>query len=429
VFERDGQEIRISWSTEPMARVTYETRSPLTIVDIVGDERTVPPTDGVVSLLLTQNPVYVKGPVHEVREQRSQSILAWAEQDFSNVQGAGGWYYGYYDGDGKGDGDGIEPTGPYTDDDFEPLAPVEDAWGQYWGDRQLGPIKISADGAHPSAADGRAVWAVRRWVSDVTGTVHIAGSIARGDEGDGTRAKILVDGTEVFSANVGGPDGPKTLEYAIDPVVKKGSLIDFAVTPGPGTDINLDATTFTALITLPIVAASEQDFGMTQGLNGWYYGYYDGDGKGESDGADLAGPYTEDDFERLTPFDDGAVHDWRAAGLQWLKISRSSMHPSVSDGRAVWPVRRWISDVDGKLRITGSIARGAECDGTRAKILVDGTEVFSADVGGPDGPKMLEYEVFATVQKGSLIDFALTPGPGLDINFDATAFTATMQRL
>jgi Glycosyl hydrolase catalytic core len=428
VFERNGEEIRASWSTEPVARVTYETRSPLTVVDIVGDERTVSPTDDEVSLLLTQNPVYVKGPAHEVREHRSQSILAWAEQDFSNLQGAGGWYYGYYDGDGKGDGDGIEPTGPYTDDDFELLAPVEDAWGQYWGDQQLGPIKISAGQAHPSAADGRAVWAVRRWVSDVTGTVHIAGNIERGAESDGTRAAILVDGTEVFSADVGGPDGPKTLVYAIDPVVKKGSAIDFAVTPGPGTDVNFDATTFTALITLPIAAASEQDFGITQGLNGWYYGYYDGDGQGERDGAEPAGPYTDDDFEHLKSFDDEA-HSWRNPAVPWLAISRGGAHPSAVGGRPVWAVRRWVSDVDGAVRITGRIGRGVGGDGTRALILVDGTEVFSAEVGGANGQAALEYEAYATVKKGSLVDFAVTPGPGTDINYDATTFTATISSL
>ena len=69
------------------------------------------------------------------------------------------------------------------------------------------------------------------------------------------------------------------------PLVKEGSVVDFAVTPGPGTDFDFDATSFIALITLPIAAASEQDFGTVQGVNGWHYGYYDGDGQGAGDGA------------------------------------------------------------------------------------------------------------------------------------------------
>jgi hypothetical protein len=429
VFERGGEEIRVSWSTAPEARVSYETPSPLTLVDIVGVERTVHPVDRAVSLMLTEDPVYLKGPVLEVLEHRRESILAWSEPDYGDVQGAGGWHYGHYDGDGEGQGNRMGPIGPYTDDDFELLGPAEDAWERYWGDPQLGPIAVREGGAHPSVVQGRAVWAVRRWVSDVAGTIRISGTIGRDTEGDGARAAILVDGTEVFSAQVGGPDGPETLEYAIAPVVKEGSVVDFAVTPGPGTDLDFDATSFNALITLPIAAASEQDFGSVQGVGGWHYGYYDGDGQGAGDGAGPAGAYTDDDFERLTPFDDAAEHDWRASDLPWLTISRSSVHPSVSDGRPVWPVRRWISDIDGQVRITGTIGRGAGGDGARALILSDGTEIFATEVGGPDGQTALHYEVLATVARGSVIDFAVTPGPGTDINFDATAFTAVIQPL
>jgi hypothetical protein len=82
----------------------------------------------------------------------------------------------------------------------------------------------------------------------------------------------------------------------------------------------------------------------------------------------------------------------------------------VTDGRTVWPVRRWISDIGGKVRIAGTVARGALGDGGRAVILVDGVEVFAADVGGADGQAALAYEVDAPVEEGSSVDFALTPG-------------------
>ena len=101
----------------------------------------------------------------------------------------------------------------------------------------------------------------------------------------------------------------------------------------------------------------------------------------------------------------------------------------MSDGRAVWPVRRWISNIGGKVRITGRIGRGERGDGTRALILVDGTEIFAARIGGADGRTALEYEVFATLERGSAVDFAVTPGPGTDIDFDATVFTASIQPL
>jgi hypothetical protein len=105
------------------------------------------------------------------------------------------------------------------------------------------------------------------------------------------------------------------------------------------------------------------------------------------------------------------------------------VHPSVSDGRPVWPVRRWISDIDGQVRITGTVRRGAGGDGARALILSDGTEIFATEVGGPNGQTALSYEVLATVARGTVIDFAVTPGPGIDINFDATAFTAVIEPL
>jgi len=429
VFEREGQEIRVSWSKMPAARVIYETNAPLTVVDIVGDERMLRPVDGAVSLLLAENPVYVKGPVLEVRERLHEIILAWSEHDFDHVQGAGGWHYGYYDGDGEGQGDGADPSGPYTDDDFELLGSVEDAWAKHWGDRRLGPIRISAGGAHPSVASDRPVWAVRRWVSNVAGTVQVAGSIGSNARGDGTRAVILVDGVEAYSTEIGGADRQTKVDYDLSLAVEDGSVIDFAVTPGPGTDVDFDATGFTVLITLPIAAASEQDFNTAQGVGGWHYGYFDGDGTGEGDGADPAGPYTDDDFERLILLDGEAGRSWRHPEINWLNIRRSSMHPSVKDGRPVRPVRRWISDVSGNVRITGRVARGADGDGVQAVIMVDGEETFAAEVGGAEGPTALDYDVVAVVEKGSLVDFILTPGPGVDVNFDATIFTAIIQPL
>jgi Glycosyl hydrolase catalytic core len=429
VFERDGREILVNWSTEPTAEVSFQTLSPLTVVDIVGHELTIRPTGGAVRLMLSETPVFVRGPVLEVREHARESILAWSEQDFADAQGEGGWGYGYFDGDGEGSGDGSGAVGPYTDDDFEVLAPVESAWERQWGERGLGPIAISASDAHPSAAGDRPIWAVRRWTSDVAGTVQVAGMIGSRAQGDGTRALILVDGVEVFAAEVGGPDGKRALDYALPLVVEQGSLVDFAVTPGPGTDVNFDATSFTAMITLPIAAGSERDFGDAQGVDGWHYGQFDGDGAGEGDGAEPTGAYSDDDFERLALADGAAERSWHDPSLRWLAISRSSAHPSATDGGPVWPVRRWISDIGGKIRITGRISHGARGDGARAVILIDGVEVFATDVGGPGGQTALDYEVDATVEEGSRVDFAVTPGPGTDVDYDATTFTATVQRL
>ena len=429
VFERAGEEIRVSWSTAPFARVHFRTRAPLTVVDIVGREQVVAPTDDTISLMLAQNPIYVKGPVLDVREQRSELILAWAEQDFEDLQGARSWHYGHYDGDGEGEGDGIGPTGPYTDDDFERLAPTEDAWGWRWGDPGLGPVSIDGNGAHPSAIDDRPVWAVRRWVSDIRGTVDVAGTIERGRKGDGTAARILIDGVEIFAADVGGPDHPKTIEYAFSAPVQPGSTVDFAVTPGAATDFNFDGTRFTALITVPLLAASELDFAPVQGAEGWQYGHYDGDAEGEGDGLDPVGPYTDDDFEHLTLIEGADTWHWGDAGLRWLRIGRGRSHPSVADDRSVWAVRRWESSIAGPVRISGTISGQPRGDATRALILVDGEEIYATDVGGSDHQATVQYAVSTVLEAGSILDFAVTPGPASNTAYDSTTFTAEIADL
>jgi hypothetical protein len=176
-------------------------------------------------------------------------VLADSMVDYSNVQGKAGWSYGYYAGDGGGQGDAAAPTGPYTDDDFRPMNYVETVWGYTWA----GPMQyLSLDrgGGHPQVRDGRQVWAVRRWKSPAAGVVRITGTIRRNEpaKGDGTGAKVLVDGLVVHSAVAGGPDHPRSIDYQVLAAVKEGSLVDFALTPGAGVNTDFDAATFTARV-------------------------------------------------------------------------------------------------------------------------------------------------------------------------------------
>ena len=91
-------------------------------------------------------------------------LLADSAADYAKEQGKNNWYYGFYAGDGKGQGDGQAPSGPYTDDDFQPMTQVQTAWGYTW----QGVVQHNVQGpgnAHPGVIDGRPVWAVRRWKS------------------------------------------------------------------------------------------------------------------------------------------------------------------------------------------------------------------------------------------------------------------------
>jgi hypothetical protein len=175
--------------------------------------------------------------------------IADSQTDYSKEQGRNGWSYGYMAGKGDGKGDGKGPSGPYTDDDFQPMNNVQTMWGYVW----QSPAKYneqSQSNSHPGDLDGRIVWAVRRWTCTQAGTVRISGFFSHGKEGDGTGGRVLVDGVQVYSGLVGGPNRGDRIDYAVTVPVNAGSLIDIAVTPGPGADTSYDTTTVGAKVEL-----------------------------------------------------------------------------------------------------------------------------------------------------------------------------------
>ncbi len=149
----------------------------------------------------------------------------------------------------------VPPGGAYDPSrDFHPLSPLENAWSDYWGDPRWRYLAIAADKMHPAVAGSDQILPVRRWIATTGGTVRISGELAIGpSRGDGTHAMIVVDGQSVGSWAL----QPGTNEhYALTASVKTGSTVDLVLTPGPGLDIGWDATTFTATIVRPSVAAA-----------------------------------------------------------------------------------------------------------------------------------------------------------------------------
>ena len=60
-------------------------------------------------------------------------------------------------------------------------------------------------------------------------------------KGDGIGCKVFLDGKELFSKLL----APKTgAEIDLSPAVRKGSRLDFIITPGPGLDSSFDSTGF-----------------------------------------------------------------------------------------------------------------------------------------------------------------------------------------
>jgi hypothetical protein len=101
--------------------------------------------------------------------------LADSVAEFSGTQGAGNWFYGYWDR--KSDGDGI-----YADSEFIPFP------ANYWtGTRWDWPgggaprTELWGDGGLPSGENGNpgnpSHWVVRRYVSELAGPVRLTGRV------------------------------------------------------------------------------------------------------------------------------------------------------------------------------------------------------------------------------------------------------------
>ena len=258
LFNKGGAELRVLWSTAPPSRLLLRTTQPLTLIDLMGNARTLQPQSGAINLTVTNDPMYLLGHLDSVQEVGRDLLLADSVNDFNGVQGAtpGTWTYGYY-----------KAAAPYATNGFQTMAWTHTDYNDCWQCPYAYGL-ISNTVASPSYDGDTPVWAVRRWTSNVTGKAHLTGTANHAsDGGDGTGVKILVDGREVFSTTVGAPGGSTSASFDLSVPVGVGSVIDFAVTPGAGTDINFDAVDYRAQITLPAAT-------FPTSYNGWQEQYF-----------------------------------------------------------------------------------------------------------------------------------------------------------
>lgn len=182
------------------------------------------------------------------------------------------------------------------------------------------------------------------------------------------------------------------------------------------------------------LADSVAEFSGNQGGNSWFYGYWNK--KSDSDGV-----YSADDFVAFprgtgntlnsTNYWNGTIWDVPSGNPPWTELSAAGGHPNAENGNASlpihWAVRRYVSETNGALRITGTLAAsssGGTCgDGTVGRIFVDGVEVFQKAVYGVS----LGYSIVVNANLGSKIDFVIDPGAGNNDFCDATTFTATIR--
>jgi len=169
----------------------------------------------------------------------------------------------------------------------------------------------------------------------------------------------------------------------------------------------------------------------TQGQNSWFYGYWvkDADGNGTYEAADFT-PFPRGTGNVLasTNYWNGSKWDWPAGDPPWTELTASGGHPNAENGNAAlpvhWAIRRYVSETDGPLRLTGILAcqsvNGLCGDGVIGRIVVDGVEVFQRSVRfSSEG-----YSIVVSANLGSTIDFVIDAGNANNDFCDTTTFTA-----
>jgi hypothetical protein len=245
-FEKDTRQIWVCWSMFENADILLSAGGPVTLVNVVGGERTLTPLDGKITVSVGEMPVYFvadKAVLSSVSEiARKDQVIADSESEFGGPEVSSAWSY-FYVGNNK------TGTAAYDPGQVKPMSWLASPGD--WDDLWSGPGKyfcVSAGGAHPATLDGGQGWAIRRWTSTVDGRVHVMIKTGTGAQGDGCGFKVFIDGEEAYSKLL----GPKSKDAAnFSPVVKKGARIDFITTPGEGTDTNYDSAGFRIQVLTP----------------------------------------------------------------------------------------------------------------------------------------------------------------------------------
>ncbi len=158
-------------------------------------------------------------------------LHASSRDGFSGTQGQNGWSYGYYDG---------SSGTPYTNGDFQQL-PSYDSTQQVWWFGSLTPYytQVGVELMHPNGGSATPSdtlqWAVRRWTSDVSGSVTLFGHLYKMDtmtcsSCDGVTGHVLSGDTSLWSQSIAADDATG-VNFALPVNVSVGSTVDFAVSP------------------------------------------------------------------------------------------------------------------------------------------------------------------------------------------------------
>jgi hypothetical protein len=198
-----------------------------------------------------------------------------------------------------------------------------------------------------------------------------------------------------------------------------------------------------------MVADSVSGFSGKQGANGWSYGYWDrtadtDTGYGQTTDFQLLRHFGSDPINGLSSRSDFTtgklwiLQDGLYYTALWAEGASANGTTKLARQAKVehWAVRRWVSTVNGPVTISGHAAKildWGDVDSGQARIVVDGTTVFSAvtHLRGTNSADIVmrgtNYSVNVTVHIGSRVDFLITAGP-IETGgaFGPVKFTATI---
>ena len=177
----------------------------------------------------------------------------------------------------------------------------------------------------------------------------------------------------------------------------------------------------------PAIADSVAGFSVEQGKQGWSYLYY----ISSKDGTGTYAP--EDALPMKWGSKSGDTTDHWNAPFTYFTLGPESAKSRVIEGvYQGWAVRRWTSDQDGEIEISGSVKctakagdAGSAGDGIGLKIFLGGKELLNKLLAPQES---VEIQLRTPVRKGSTVDFAVTPGPGLNALFDGSQFRVIIRK-
>jgi hypothetical protein len=199
--------------------------------DSTGSDWTLPEYDDSAWLQATTAVAYATSP-------RSASIpvpVASSARQFSGLQGQDNWYYGYYD-------KAADPVTGYAVTDFT-LFPRSDgpasaanywngtSWDWFGGDPPW--VEIGERYMQPNGSNsGKELWAIRRWVSPVAGTLTVQWHLAKQTPmGSGVTARLYQNGELKGFILLEGNDLDGIAKTNILTGTQVGDRLDFAVLP------------------------------------------------------------------------------------------------------------------------------------------------------------------------------------------------------